>query len=427
MRWIANADFFKISPAQVGVKALLTRRHVLRNLSARMALTAMLFPSAALPAELREYVKLRMSTTLRTDDNVFRLPSGASATTASGATARGDVIKTVAGGVSAEIPISRQRLLLSYDINRFLYSKFTTLDFDAHDRRATLRWEVGRLATGSAGVAQSKSISDFATTLGRAANVLTVTREFVNGSYPFHANWQVNGGVSRAKSRNSEALNRVSNNDSSSVNGEVRYVTGNANYLGLQWTRSMVDFPNPLTSTGGTPVDNSYKQQSVGVIAGYNVSGVSNMQGSLSRSIRDPAQAGASNSTATTGSLSFNWLPTLMTTLSLYLARDFAAPDNITVTGSVADSIGLTAVLRPTSTISLRANAGWQNRNYLFVPGLSTARRNDTTTNQSVSVAYAAHERLMITLAATNEHRGSDLPAAVYNTRGVSLAMELNF
>jgi hypothetical protein len=403
------------------------RRYWLRRLSTRITLAAILLPGSVAPVLAWEYVKLRMSTSLRTDDNVFRLPDGVSATTPNGAPARSDVIKILAVGASVEIPISRQRLLLSYDINRSRYSNFTGLDFDAYDGRATWNWEFGRLATGNAGITQTKSISDFATTFGRAANELTITREFFNASYPFHVNWQVNGGVTYAKARNSQALNRVSDNESTSANGELRHITGNANYVGLFWTGSKVDFPNSQTTAFGAPFDNSYKQYAAGVNVGYNVSGVSNLQASLSRSLRDPAQAGSSSSTATTGSLAFNWLPTGMTTIGLRIARDFAPPDNVTVTGSVANSLGLNVTWRPTSTINVRANAGWQARDYLSSPGASTVRRNDKTTNQSLSVGYAAHDRVMITLAATNEHRGSDLPAAVYTTRGVSLAVDLNF
>jgi Putative beta-barrel porin 2 len=402
-------------------------RYRLRRVSIRVTLAVMLLPGAVSPAGAWEYVKLRMSTSLRTDNNVFRLPEGSSATTASGAPARGDVITTVAIGASVEIPISRQRLALSYDINRFRYANFSGLDFDARDGKAIWNWEAGRLLTGSAGLTQTKSISDFSTTIGRVANVLTVTREFFNVNYPFHTNWQLNGGASHAKVSNSQTLNRVSDNDATSLNGELRYVTGNANYLGLFWTRNAVDFPNALTAADGTRFDNSYKQNAGGATAGYNVSGVSNLQASVSRSQRDPAQAGSSSSTATTGSLAFNWLPTGMTTIGLRLARDFAPPDNVTVTGSVANSFGLNATWRPTTKIIVRGNAGWLNREYLSSPGLSTTRREDKTTNQSVSVAYAAHDRLMITLAATNEHRASDLPSAVYTTRGVSLVADLNF
>ncbi len=402
-------------------------RYRLRLVSMRVALAAILLPGAVFPAGAWEYVKLRMSTSLRTDNNVFRLPEGSSATTPSGEPARGDVITTMAIGASVEIPISRQRLALSYDINRLRYANFTGLDFNARDGRAVWNWEAGRLLTGSAGISQTKSISDFATTIGRVANVLTVTREFFNVAYPFHTNWQLNGGVSHVKASNDQTSNRVSDNDANTINGELRYITGNANYLGLFGTRSAVDFPNALTAADGTRFDNSYKQNTAGATAGYNVSGVSNLQASISRSQRVSAQAGSSSSTATTGSLAFNWLPTGMTTVGLRLARDFAPPDNITVTGSVANSFGLNASWRPMTKIIVRGNAGWLNREYISSPGLSTTRRQDKTTNQSVSLAYAAHDRLMITLAATNEHRGSDLPSAVYTTRGVSLVADLNF
>lgn len=390
------------------------------------ALTAMLFSYIPVPAVAWDNVNLRASASFRMDDNVFRLPDGVNAVTPDGSLTRSDLIRTLSAGITAEIPVSRQKFLFSYDINQSHYSNFSNLDFEGSDARALWKWEFGRLATGTAGISQTKSLADFSTSLGREPNTLTVTRQFVNGSYPFHANWQANWGLSRTEARNSDPFNRVSDNDAGSVNGELRYVSGQGNYVGIQWTRSAADYLYPVV-VGATISDNSYKQDSVGLLAGYNIGGSTSLQTSLSRARRDPAQTGRSATTATTGTASLNWQPTGKTTLAIIAARDFSPPENITVSGSVANSLSLVATWRATAKISARANAGWLNRDYLFVPGAGTTQRRDTTTTQGVSVSYAALDQLSITLAASRESRDSDLPSAVYNTRGASLVVDLSF
>jgi exopolysaccharide biosynthesis operon protein EpsL len=390
------------------------------------ALAATALAGITFSAGAWDTVKLRASTTFRADNNVFRLPEGVNPTAPDGSAGRGDFIRTLSTGISAEIPVSRQKFLFSYDVNQTQYSRFSNLDFSGEDRRVLWKWEFGRLATGNAGMSQTKTGTDFATSLGSAPNAITATRQFINGSYPFHANWQSNWGVTRVESRNSDTVNRVSDNISNTINGDLRYLSGTGNHIGLQWTHSAADFPNP-TVVGTTALDNGYKQDTLGLIAGYNIGGATSLQSSLSRARRDPVQTGSSTTTATTGTASLNWQPSGKSTLAIFAARDFSPPENVTVSGSLLNSVGLTATWRATGKITVRGNTSWQNREFLFVPGAALAKRTDTIVTQGISVSYAALDQLQITLSATRERRDSDLPSAIYDARGASLAVELNF
>lgn len=397
-----------------------------------MAAAALLIVCAAPPVhaweyrELKEHVKARVSASLRNDDNVFRVPDGINVATPDGELRRSDWIYTLGAGVTLEIPVSRQRFAVSYDLTRTRYGHFTNLDFDGFEARATWYWEFGRRASGTAGVSRTETRADFATSLGRTPNTLTSTRAYVSGAYPFHAEWQVNWGLSHAQGRNSDALNQVSDNDGTTVFGELRHVTGRGSYVGLQGTYTKVDFINPLVTFAGV-LDSSYTQYSLGIVGAYTLGGSSSITAALSQSRREPEASGGTSTSATTGSLALNWQPTGKTTLAVSIARDFSPPENITVSGSVANTYGMVLNWRATAKVSVRAQASWQDRNYLFAANNPALRRRDKTNVQSLSATYAVLDKLSLTLSGTREQRDSDLQQAVYRTKGFGVTAELAF
>lgn len=376
-----------------------------------------------------EYVDLRASTSVRADSNVRRLPDGVTATAPDGSRARSDVISTYGVGASLDLPMSRQRLLLSYDITQSKHATFSNLDFDGEDGRAILYWEVGRLATGQAGVTRTRTQADLADTLGGASNLRTSTRKFIDARYPFHANWQLNGGISSTESVNSDTLNRVSDSTTDGVNLELRYVGGAANFLGVRAAYSEASFPNP-TVIGGVPIDNGYKQQSYTLVAGYTTGGASSLQMSIGQSRRRSNDSFRGTSTGFTGSLAFNWSPTGATNLSLTAAREFSPAENVTTSGSLSETLEFSAGWKPTATLTVQARVGNKRRNYTLTSGLLAGvpvPRQDDTRTMGLSVSYAAHARLTLSISAQREQRDSSLPGLDYTADIVSAMAQLNF
>lgn len=375
-----------------------------------------------------EYVKLRASSSMRAEDNLFRLPDGATSTTPAGERSRSDSIRTDNIGASFELPISRQLLLLSYDINRSRYTKFSNLDFEGDDKRAILRWELGRLARGDAGFTQSTTQSDFADTLGRRTNLRTTTQQFINYSYPFHAWWQFNGGVSQTESTNSDPVNRVSDSDTDGANLELRYSPGSGNFIGMRANRSVASFPNPAV-IAGVPLDNGYTQNTLALVGGYIPGGATSLQFTLGQSRRLPNGGLRDVTTGRTGSFAASWLPTGRTSVNLAASREFAPAENITTSGSVSNSVQLGIGWNATGKINLRGDLGYQKRDYSLTPlsALQLPQRADTTTSTGLTLSYAAHNRLALSVSVRQEQRTSTLPGSDYTSGIVSATAQLDF
>ncbi len=384
---------------------------------------------AAPAAGAWEYVTLRSSVAIRMEDNVQRLPDGASLTAPDGSTGRSDIIRTFSVGGSLDLPLSRQRLLLSYDINRSEYDKFTNLDFDGDSKLGTLRWELGPKLTGDAGVSQTTNQTDLADTLGRRSNLRTTTQKFFNARYPVLKRWSVGGGVSRTDSTNDDPVNRISDSATDGANLDLRYEPDRGNYLGIRTNRSEVSFPNrPVI--GALAANNGYQQDALSVIAGYAPGGATSLQLSVGQTRRTPNQPFLSASTGTTGSLAIAWAPTGKTTVNFNASREFAPAEDITTDNSVIESVLLGVGWRATEKLNARGELSYQKRDFGLIQSplsLLTGNRSDVTTFSRLSLNYAAHGKVSLSLSWGQEQRDSTLPGGDYKAGTIAATVRVVF
>lgn len=376
-----------------------------------------------------EYFTLRASAAVRTEDNVQRLPDGASLAAPDGSTGRSDTIRTHSVGGSLDLPLSRQRLLLSYDINRSEYDKFTNLDFDGDNKVATLLWELGPRATGDAGITQSTNQTDLADTLGRRSNLRTTTRKFFSVRYPILARWSVGGGLNRADSTNSDPANRVSDSTTDGANLDLRYERDRGNYIGVRSNRSEVSFPNRL-ATGAFTAGRGYRQDALSMIAGYAPGGATSLQLSVGQTRRIPDEPFLRTSTGTTGSLALAWTPTGRTTVNLAASREFAPAEDITTDNSVIDAMLLGLGWRATAKLNARGELSYQKRDFGLIQSplsLLPGNRSDTTTFTRLSLNYAAHDRVTLALSWRQEQRDSTFPGGDYTAGTLSATAQVTF
>jgi exopolysaccharide biosynthesis operon protein EpsL len=373
-------------------------------------------------------IQVRLGGGLRYDSNVFRAPGGADVRAPDGSSGRSDWITTVNAGATVVFPVSRQQFLLSADLNQSRYSKFSHLDFDGQDLRGLWRWELGPWLTGDLGAARSKHLASFATTLGVNRNVRTAEQTFFTLNYPFHANWRANFGATEATYANSDPLNRLSDNDTSTRTAGLQYITGAQNYIGVQGTTLETRFKHFLT-VGGQTFDNSYDQNSVSAVVGYSPSGLTRVQASVGRTRREPHQPGQPDVSGTTGSLVFNWRPTGKTALTVDYSRDFGPAIDIVTASSAARTLTIAPTWEVTNRITLLGTIRRQERDYTDPTGLvpGGSNRQDKLSAYGLVAVYNPRDRLYVNLSAQHERRDSNVGGQDYTVNVVSATVQWSF
>lgn len=385
--------------------------------------------SCAAAAATWEYVTLRAASSLRFEDNVQRLPDGVSFTTPEGNAVRSDVIHTNSAGATVDIPLSRQRLQLSYDVNRNKYENFTNLDYKGDSKRATLGWELGPRLTGDAGVSKTTNQSEIADSISRRQNLRTTTRKYIDARYPLLRQWRVGGGYSVVDSVNSDPVNQVSDSATDGMNFDIRYEPAAGNYLGFRANHIDVSYPNPVVISGFS-FDNGYSQNDYKLIAGYAPGGQNSVQLAFGQNVRKPNESVRGTATGTVGSLDLVWVPVGRTTINLGAQREYAPPQDITTDNTVVDSLLVGAGWRATAKITVRGDLSYVNRKYALgqtslLTGLPA--RSDTTTFGRFSLTYAAHDRVVLSFSMRQEQRESTVPGNNYSANTVSTTVQVTF
>ena len=363
-------------------------------------------------------LQLRAGAGVRHDSNVFRSTSASS-----------DTITTLNAGATVIVPVSRQQFLFSADLTQSRYDKLSNLNFDGEDLRGMWRWEVGPWLNGDLGVARSKYLANFATTLNRNRNVRTSDLGFFNLNYPFHANWRLNFGATESQQRNSDPGNQLSDNDTSGRTYGLQYVTGSGNYVGVQGSTLETRYKS-LFTVRGSPFNNSYDQDSVSAVVGYSPTGITRLQGSLGRTRRDPQQPGQPETTGTTGSFVFNWRPTGKTGLTVDYSRDFGPAIDVVTSSSTARTLTIAPTWAVTNRVTLLGTLRRQERDYLDPTGLvvgGSNRRDRINAYGLVAVYTPPIEHVVVNFSAQREERTSNIAGADYNVNVIGATVQYAF
>lgn len=395
---------------------------------ALLAALTLLATESAVAAFGTDNLQLRVGTGLRYDSNVFRAPDGIQTRAPDGSTGRSDMIGSVNAGATIILPVSRQQFILNADLNQSRYNKFSTLDFDGQDLRGLWRWEAGSLLNGDLGVSRSKSLANFATTLGTNRNIRTSEQTFFTLNYPFHANWRANVGATEGTNRHSDPVNRQSDTDTSSRSAGLQYVTGSQNYVGVQGSTVETRYNN-LFTVGGRAFNNSYDQNSVSAVLGYSPSALTRLQGTMGRTRREPHQAGQPEVTGTTGSVLLNWRPTAATGVTIEYSRDFGPAVDIITASSKANTLTIAPSWTVTEKVTLLGTLRRQERDFTdntgLVPGGSA--RNDRISAYGLVAVWRPLDRVVVNLSAQREARDSNTAGQDYSANVLAATLQYSF
>ena len=369
-------------------------------------------------------VKFNLGAGVAYDDNVFRLPSNITPAQeaglrASGSSARSDTIFTLSAGAAINKDISRQNIQLGASVNQLLYTEHTDFDTTLLNLGATWNWRVGNELSGQVGYKQNQYPSQFLEVQTFTPNKRTVAIPFVSIGYQFHPSWEVRGGYQFVDITNSAERFRLSDLEQSQYEGAVRYRTQFGNLVDLYYR--FTDGKRPNVETALLVTDpllqrpGQFEQNDVGLrVERWELSGRSRFEGFLAYTNRSYDQFASRDYSGPTGTLTFVYLPTGNTSVSLSVYRLIGAFTDVTTNYIVTTGVTLAPTWQATSKLAFGMNAFYQNRDYQGDPGIVTAvlgedQRKDDLYSVGVNATYAILRSLKGTLYYTYTRRDSNI------------------
>jgi exopolysaccharide biosynthesis operon protein EpsL len=360
------------------------------------------------------------------DDNVFRISKDVDPASI-GASSRGDTYRTTSLGLNFDLPASRQRFQAGYTWNATRYNKFTDLDSDGHDARATWLWQLGNDASGQLGYTETFALAPFAFIQSTTPDPLRTRQAFFNAAYLLTPRWRLQAGVRGLDQTNGDPQRQKFDVNIRYTDVSVSYVTPANTSVGFSRRNEDGRFPNP---DPGNSVNNAYRQDSVGIVADWSLTGASRASARADRVRRRYAQVPQQDFDGNTARAEYDWKPTGKLSLAAVVQRDIYPYLDIGSSFVLVKGVTLRPTLSLTEKIDVSGTFEYSIRDFLGNPGLTSGaspNRTDRVRSATATVSYRPARTLTLLMSAQREARSSNVAFIDYAVNVRSIAARITF
>ena len=382
----------------------------LRGLSAAIITVGLLMPTTKALALWDDKLQPFVEEKVTHEDNIFRISKDLDPATVIGSSSKGDTYRTTSLGFNLDVPVSRQRFQMGYTRNVTRYNRFTDLDSDSHDARAIWLWQFGNDASGQLGYTETSALASVAFIQSRTPDRLKTQQAFFNAAYMVTPRWRLQAGVKGLDQTNSNPLRQIFDVNVLYTDVTVSYITPANTSVGLSARTEDGSFPNP-----GSFADNAYRQDSVGVVADWTITGGSHVSARADRVSRRYAHVPQQNFDGNTARAEYDWKPTGKLSLAAVAQRDIYPYLDIGSSFVLVKGGTLRPTLSLTEKIDVSGTFDYSVRDYLGAPGLAsgvTSNRSDRVRSAAATVSYRPARALTVLISAQREGRSSNVVPA---------------
>ena len=389
-------------------------------------------------------VQFSVSGGLYHDSNVFRLSDGAPSP--AGVTSRSDTIYRVGLGLKADLPVSRQHLLLNANINSYSYDRYSQLDNVAYDAGAAWRWQAGSRLSGDVGYRRQRYLGDLGEVQATIKDQVTQDRFYASAGYLMTPRWRVRGAADWYKWDHSDAARNVLDLRVSSTTVGLDYITPANNSIGGQFKYSHGDYPNPQVFNG-TAVSNDYDEYETSAVLHWVLTGKSTLFARLGYTKREHDQVPARDFGGATGRLSLDWAPGGKTLINASVWREIYSVEERGTLGEggldqadasyvVSTGASIGPAWAPTAKLVFQGKVVHEKRKYQGSPGLTFGvapvvgtgeHREDTFNGLRLSAGYTPIRALRLSLSAEHGKRDSNAFLRDYDYNLISANARFQF
>jgi hypothetical protein len=202
----------------------------------------------------------------------------------------------------------------------------------------------------------------------------------------------------------------------SSGDVSVSYVTPANTSIGLSERIEEGRYPN-RDFAAGSPLDDSYRQYSRGIVGDWTVTGVSHVAARASRVSRRYPNTPQSDFDGNTAVVEYDWKLTGKLSLTGIIRRDISPFQDIQSSFVLVKGVTVRPILNLTQKIDVSGILDYGIWYYLGDPGLvtgGTQGRVDHVGLAAATLSYKPAQRIALQISAQRESRSSNIPNADY-------------
>ena len=375
--------------------------------------------SAAQGDTFRPYVSssyMHDSNLLRFDDSVD--PSGLT-----GKKGRSDTVKSLAAGIDVDWKYSRQRILISAEMNDNSYNRFDTLNYQGRDVNARWNWQFGNHLSGVIGQTFNRSLASFADIRGITGNLRDQQRTFIEADWRFHPRWQVGAAYSDYSLEYNALVQQSGNNESDTIEANLYYLTPKGSRMGMELSKANGYYPNRIFNNAST-IDNRYSQESILAIFDWRYSAKSRIRMQSGYVERTHDHLSQRDYDAINSRINYTWTPSVKTQLELSVFQQTEPRDDLVASVSENEGGNITASWAPTAKITVSGMYRTETRKNLGDPGfllISVPQLKEENNSYRLSLNYKPHQSIDLTASYSDDRRDSSRVRSDYDAQMFNL------
>lgn len=400
-----------------------------RRSLALLACLAAATPAGAGPGDALQVVA---SLAYGHDDNLLRVPDGSPGFD----NTRADSWWTREAGLVFDRTWGRQRIAAVARLSKSDFDHFRQLNYDGKDLQANWYWQLGNHLQGKAGASYQQVLAPYTDFLSTERNLRKTRSSYVDGSWRFHAAWQVRAGFQRDRYEYDATSQRFNNRTEEAPELELDYLARSDSTVGLVARRVKGRYPF-LRPVGPFNLNNDFTQDELKARVKWNASGATIVEALAGHTRRKQPSFGEGTTSGLTGKVKATWQPHGKMTWTAAVWRDFAALESTIVSYTLNKGASAGAQWDASAKIRVNADVAVERRNYNArgnsIPGIPGARLNDALKDslRTATVRATWSPRPTVQVAAGYAHQARSGAAALgtgsFTSNSVTLSASAQF
>lgn len=371
---------------------------------------------------------LKAETSIRSDSNLFRLPTGVNTEAVIGRPSAAEKIDINSLSLNFSTSLSLQKLELAINLSNYKYQNFNYLSFVAHNYSAAWRWALTPKLRGNLVSQRQETLNSFADYQGfDQQNLRTNKNNRLDAMYDLDGTWSVNAGLSKSTQVNQQALNTTEDYSASTAELGIRFsaASGSAvNYTLRNASGSYLERILPSPSL----MDDAFKQTDSEMRLHWVITGKSTADLYANQIARTHPHYPQRDYSGRSAGVNFNWSLSGNTALAANWSRELSSYQTSYASYTQTDRVSVGQIWQLGAKTVVRARYEVAQIDFLGSPfGPLATRRSDTTSAASLTFDWQPHQYITISTSLENASRKSSLAGLDYESKMATVSAQFSY
>lgn len=341
-----------------------------------------------------------------------------------------DNLWVVSSGIRVNKPYAMQNFKFDYTFVQNKYDVNDYLNFNANNYRAAWDWHLTPRLKGTIFSDKNQALAGFVDADSTIQNVRSIETRGLDGDFRAFGGWHIIGGITRAVTKNTIAIQNLNLDDSSSADTAhlgLRYIFPSETTIEIIG-RDRNGVTNRRTVDTTNILDTGFIERESEAKVTWPVTGKSKLTANYGYLDRIHDNLSQRDFSGWYGATTFSWNVTSRFILSTNLTRSTSSFQTRTDSYVINTSWSLTPTWQLSAKTQLRANYRSGFRRFLGSgPEISVLDREDDTDQLSLSWNWVPRETVQLGLTLLRDERDSTIERFDYKANSVTFSAQLIF